>query len=360
MRLLVSGATATLRRHPGSPYLGALVVPGAGNRLDPVLAAGQPWAADNAAFTGFDPAAFCAMLGRVAGKPGCRFVACPDVVGDAAPTAALFRVWSPVVAALGLPVALVLQDGQDRVGVPWDRLDAVFVGGTTGFKLGGTAAALVREAKAGGKWAHMGRCNTRRRFWHAHQLGCDSVDGSGFSRWPDQRIPLALRWLRDLHGDSSPAPPSVREFFRGGFGDAVFAGPGWSVDAVREGPSGFVVEARYRSPPAACPVCERRPPDETRLFGHGTRAVTVVDSDRHDRPVRVEVTRNRYRCGSCGHVFVPSPPGFVVGTRLTAAALGALSSWSAEQAGTSADRLGVAARTVRRARARARTSDGAC
>src|ERR1700677_3930077 len=97
MRLFVSGATATIRRYSGSPYLGALVVPAAGNRLDPVLAAGTPWAADNAAFIGFDPGAFCAMLGRIANKPGCQFVPCPDAVGDAHQTAHLFRTWHPVL-----------------------------------------------------------------------------------------------------------------------------------------------------------------------------------------------------------------------------------------------------------------------
>ena len=353
MRLFVSGATATLRRYPGSPYLGTLIVPGARNRLDPVLSAGLPWAADNAAFTGFDPGTFCAMLGRLAEKPGCRFVACPDHVGDAIRTAELFRTWHPVVTALGLPVALVLQDGQDRVGVPWELVDAVFVGGSTEFKLGPVAAGLVGEARDRGKWAHLGRCNTRRRFRHAHQLGCDSVDGSGFSRWPDQRIPLGLRWLRDLHGDSAPGPDGAT-FFRGGLGDTIFGSPGWSVTAVRETPSGFVVEARYRSEPTACAGCGRRPPADTHLLGHGTRVTTVVDRDRHGCPVRVVVTRRRFRCAACGHVFAPAPPGLVPGCRLTAEALEVLLSAPAVRAEECAGRLGVHARTVRRARTRVR------
>ncbi|WP_088255927.1 hypothetical protein [Fimbriiglobus ruber] len=355
MRLFVSGATATLRRHPGSPYLGALVVPAAGNRLDPVLAAGLPRAADNAAFTGFDPAAFCAMLGRIAGKPGCQFVACPDTVGDAHQTTHLFRTWYPVLTALGLPVALVLQDGQDRVGVPWELVDAVFVGGRTEFKLGPVAAGLVREAKGRGKWAHMGRCNTRRRFRHAHQLGCDSVDGSGFSRWPDQRIPMVLRWLRDLHGDRTPGPRGAAGFFRGGLGGGVFGGPGWSVSAVREEAAGFAVEARFRGEPSECPRCGRRAPDETRLYGHGMRAVVVVDRDRDGRPVRVVVTRPRYRCGSCGHVFAPHPAGLVPGRRLTAGAVGLIDSDLAVPPRELARQLGVADRTVRRLRS---TSSG--
>src|SRR5882757_6297889 len=74
MRLFVSGATATLRRHLDVNRLGVLLVPGAGNGPKLALSLGLPWAADNAAF--------CALLARISGHPGCRFVACPDVVGD--------------------------------------------------------------------------------------------------------------------------------------------------------------------------------------------------------------------------------------------------------------------------------------
>src|SRR5205823_6752489 len=117
---------------------------------------------------------------------------------------------------VGLPVALVGQDGAEALELPWGRFDALFLGGSTGWKLGPGAAALAREAKRRGLWVHMGRCNTRQRFRHAFALGCDSVDGSGFSRWPDQRIPAALEWLAEL--DGRPRAASVRaagKFFAG-------------------------------------------------------------------------------------------------------------------------------------------------
>lgn len=199
MRLLVSGATATIRKHPDNPYLGRLLVPAAGNSVRQCLATGLPWAADNGAFAGFDAAAFCVMLGKIAPYPGCRFVCCPDVVGNAAETAKLFPIWQPVIKALGLPVALVLQDGQEEVGVPWELIDATFIGGSTEFKLGSVAKSLTRETKARGCYSHMGRVNTWRRFRSAYELGCDSVDGSSFSRFPDTRIPMALRWMEGLH-----------------------------------------------------------------------------------------------------------------------------------------------------------------
>jgi hypothetical protein len=237
MLLLVSGASATLRRYHAPHALGALLVPGAGNAVRPLAAAGLAWAADNAAFSGFDPGAFCALLGRIAGAPGCRFVACPDVVGDAAATLRLFEVWQPVLAALGLPVALVGQDGAERLALPWGRFQALFLGGSTAWKLGPGAAALAAEAKRRGLWLHLGRCNSRRRFRHAHGLACDSVDGSGFSRWPDRRIPLALNWLAELNGradGTGSVPLSADAPY--GRPDATRVGPG-----RRPRPSGVAV-----------------------------------------------------------------------------------------------------------------------
>jgi EAL domain-containing protein (putative c-di-GMP-specific phosphodiesterase class I) len=92
----------------------------------------------------------------------------------------------------------VLQDGLERVGVPWKMIDAVFIGGSTKFKLGSVAARTVQEATERGFWVHCGRVNTRMRLWYAHELGCDSVDGSGFSTFPEREIPNALRWMDEI------------------------------------------------------------------------------------------------------------------------------------------------------------------
>jgi hypothetical protein len=352
MRLFVSGATTTLRRHSDSPYLGTLVVPAAGNRVAPLGTAGQPWAADNAAFTGFDPGRFCHMLGRIAGHPGCRFVACPDVVGDAAGTLTLFAVWGPVIRALGLPVALVAQDGLELLSVPWGEIDAVFVGGSTDWKLGPGAARVVREAKRRQMWVHFGRCNTKKRFRHAYQLGCDSVDGSGFSRWPDQRIPAAIRWLQELHGDSSRSEMEATDagFFRGGLGDGVWGGPGWTFERVTVSQGEYEVHARYHVEPGECPQCRRAAPEGTQLYRHGMKVGRVRDVPRHGRPVLVVVTRTRFRCRACGHIFAPRPSGVHPRCRLTAAAVAQITDGA--PAGPLARRLGVDGRTVRRVRVR--------
>jgi hypothetical protein len=173
------------------------LTPRASNSVEAILALGLPWAADNSAYSCWDERRFRRMLDRIARVPGCMWVAAPDVVADAAATVELFDIWQPRIAARGLPVALVLQDGQERLDVPWDRLDALFIGGSTEWKLGEHARRLAREAKARGKLLHCGRVNSRRRIGHAAVIGCDSIDGSCFSRWPDTKIPRALRWLEE-------------------------------------------------------------------------------------------------------------------------------------------------------------------
>ena len=203
MILLVSGATTTVKRYLDDPHLGLFLTPRSRNDIRWIVSTGLSFACDNGAYAGFDPAAFCAMLAKIAGQAGCRFVACPDVVGDAYETALLFFKWQPVIKALGLPVALVLQDGQEGQGVPWNMVDALFIGGSTAFKLGPVAARTVREAKQRGLHVHMGRANTRRRFKYAYELGCDSLDGSGFSLYPDEKIPAGLRWLREIESQQS-------------------------------------------------------------------------------------------------------------------------------------------------------------
>jgi hypothetical protein len=316
MRLFVSGATSTLRRHPDRDRLGVLLVPAAGNSPKTALDLGLPWAADNAAFSGFDPGAFCGLLARIGRSPGCRFVACPDVVGDAVATLALFRVWAPVLRAVGLPVALVGQDGMERFGIPWDEIDALFVGGSTDWKLGPAAAALVREAKSRGLWVHMGRVNTRFRLRYAHNLGCDSIDGSGFSRWPDQRVPVALRWLAELDGGTWPRQGNdLPELFRGG---DPFAARGWEVVSATRSAVGFEVIVRASALRAACPRCgrqTRRPPHK-----HGTRQATIRDAPRDEIPVRLTFLRSRLRCRACGSVYAEAPSGVRADYPLTVAA----------------------------------------
>ena len=108
----------------------------------------KPWACDNGAFSGFDEGAFLSMLGQCPVDARCLFIAMPDVVGEWARTLALWRQWSPMVRALGYPLAVVLQDGATVPSVPWDTCDAVFVGGSTRFKESPGARTIMSYAQS--------------------------------------------------------------------------------------------------------------------------------------------------------------------------------------------------------------------
>lgn len=159
------------------PDMPAMLQPGMGN-LPPV---GQPWAADNGRYSRpdtYSDAAYLAWLAKRPYRDACLFATAPDVVGEAAATLALSAPMFARIRALGYPVALVAQDGLEDEAVPWDDFDALFIGGTTTWKLSEAAHELAAEAKRRGKWLHMGRVNSRRRVRLAAAMGCDSVDGT--------------------------------------------------------------------------------------------------------------------------------------------------------------------------------------
>jgi hypothetical protein len=198
MVLLVSGASAAMRKYRHSPLLGWLLTPTNGNSTTAVLAANCLWAADNDCFAGLDERRFLKMLRRISHATSLerfKFVSVPDVVGDARATLASFEVWAPRVREFGLPLAYVAQDGQEALPVPWSEFEALFVGGTTTWKMGPHAARLIVEAQRHGKWVHVGRVNTSIRARYMGSLDVDSIDGSCFSRWPDKHLPRMLRTM---------------------------------------------------------------------------------------------------------------------------------------------------------------------
>jgi hypothetical protein len=195
--LLVSGATATVGRLAGHPHLGRLVQPRSGNKISAVAASGLWWAADNDCFQGLDPDAYLTMLNRLAAvsREHLLFVTVPDIVADAHGTLALFRSWLPALRKRRLPVALVAQDGLTSEATPWADLAALFIGGSTAWKEGEDAAALIRDARTRGVWVHVGRCNTARRFRHFDAVGIDSFDGTQFSWFSETYLPPWLEML---------------------------------------------------------------------------------------------------------------------------------------------------------------------
>lgn len=195
--ILVHTAHPQAVQHAG-PGFGRLLSPREFSRAADTAAAGIPWAADNDCFQRLDADAYLRMLHAIRGVTGCRFVTAPDVVGDWHATLERWRYWRDTLAMLELPAAYVLQDGQPPHLVPWDDVAAVFIGGTTEYKLGAAAERLAAEARARGKWVHMGRVNSRRRFDYARAIGCDSTDGTAYSKWRSTHLPRALTWHRQL------------------------------------------------------------------------------------------------------------------------------------------------------------------
>lgn len=156
---------------------------------------GGVWAADNGAFSGFDMAAWQSMLARkTPHRDACLFVALPDVVGAARRTLEVFaRVRQ---FADGWPLALVGQDGLETLDVPWDDFDALFVGGSTEWKMSNAAADLVRTAKILGKHTHIGRVNTFDRWRHFAKLGADTCDGTGVVKY-DHMLKNIEQYIKD-------------------------------------------------------------------------------------------------------------------------------------------------------------------
>lgn len=166
---------------------------------------GVTWCADNSCFSNkFNAEKWWEWLKRHADHAAsCVFATAPDVVGDAAATLERSRPWLSRIRALGYPAGFVAQDGIEHTDVPWDEFDCLFLGGSTEFKLGAVARRYAAEAKRRGKWLHMGRVNSQRRFRYAEAIGCDSVDGTYLVFGPDINLPKLLGWFRDL--DERPA-----------------------------------------------------------------------------------------------------------------------------------------------------------
>jgi hypothetical protein len=150
---------------------------------------GVTYAIDNGAFSGFDARAFRSLLKRQEEhQDRCLFVAAPDVVGSARRTLEVFHHCRSELN--GWPIALVAQDGQENLDIPWSYIKAVFIGGSTAWKLSSHAEAVVRAAKAMGKHTHVGQVNTPERFDRVLSWGVDSVDGTGVSRYSHMREKL--------------------------------------------------------------------------------------------------------------------------------------------------------------------------
>jgi hypothetical protein len=160
------------------------------------------WAADNGCFAQGERFRFEAFYRWLAAGEEhyehCLFAVVPDVVYDADATTALFERYGPQMRELPYPLAYVLQNGITVASVPWQRLDVVFIGGDTAWKLGPVAAEIAAEAHHRGKWVHMGRVNSFARLDRARRMLCDSADGTFVKYGGAQNVERLRGWLERL------------------------------------------------------------------------------------------------------------------------------------------------------------------
>jgi hypothetical protein len=167
------------------------------------------FAIDNGAFAGFDERRFRALLKREwSARAMCRFVAAPDVPFSARRTAEVFSHWYPKLH--GWPLAIVAQNGQEDIPIPWQYLDAIFIGGDDEWKDGREAACTIRAALAMGKHVHIGRMNGVARLRKmlevipavAIRRGRVSFDGSGISQYSEMRV----KFGKAIRGETDDVP----------------------------------------------------------------------------------------------------------------------------------------------------------
>jgi hypothetical protein len=215
MLYLANPSTPAVRDAMAVGLLGAIMSPRQGNRLP----ADALFAIDNNCGPGKNgkpgsgypgDSAYLHLLSGLTDADGadlcdpdtsrCLFATAPDVVGDAAATLRRSERMLPLIRCYtGFSAALVAQDGLEDLDVPWEEFDALFIGGSTGWKLGPAARRLVAEAKQRGHWVHMGRVNSFKRLRYADAIGCDSADGTFLTYAPDANLPRLLAWLSDVN-----------------------------------------------------------------------------------------------------------------------------------------------------------------
>lgn len=168
--------------------------PNAGQKLDP----GMTWAADTGCFSAsarYSDDRYLTWLDRQP-RENCLFATAPDVFNDGPATMELALPVLSKIRELGFKAALVAQPWITPDDVPWDDIDALFVGGPNEWQHSNQLRSLVERAKSEGKWVHMGRVNTVSRIKYAVSIGCDSADGTFIAFGPDRNFERLQRWMR--------------------------------------------------------------------------------------------------------------------------------------------------------------------
>jgi hypothetical protein len=209
MYLFVSGATKTVNQilesnSLESKYLGKYLTPRANcnkKYLDLTINQRCLFGADNDCFKGFNREKYEKMIELLPRTNKLKYVTIPDVVGDYEETIKLFDKWHPILKNEKLPLAFVLQDDMPISEIPFDKISSIFIGGGTEYKFSEDVVNIVKLAKEKNKWVHMGRVNSAKRITYANKIGCNSIDGTSFSMFPNTYILNALKLLDKLNSD---------------------------------------------------------------------------------------------------------------------------------------------------------------
>lgn len=137
-------------------------------------------AIDNGAFSGFNEKKYFNTL-ELYKDTNPMFIVLPDVVADHKETLNLYNKYKYLEK--DFKTAFVLQDGLKEKEIP-KNVSALFIGGTTEFKLSSKVEKIVSSAKKQGLWVHIGRVNSQKRIRYSLNIGCDSFDGSGYAKFP--------------------------------------------------------------------------------------------------------------------------------------------------------------------------------
>lgn len=196
--LLPSQSTEIVKQMLLLPNFGLLLTPQSGSR-EKLGYANTPWAIDNGCFSQGEKFNLDKYMKYLHHHPKprftCLFATAPDVVGDMAQTLTRSMPVLPLIKTAGYRPCLVLQNGAQESMIPWDEIDAIFIGGTDEWKDSWVIASLVQTAKEKNKWVHMGRVNSERRILYANRIGCDSVDGTSIAFAPNQNGRKLLNWM---------------------------------------------------------------------------------------------------------------------------------------------------------------------